>query len=212
MQMAPTFTAAQKGKTPEVTGAPAKALPSLGPSQLGGLYPQWLTNIVMVKKANGKWRMCEDFRTLNQACLKDTYPLPRTDTMVDRPFGYEIMSFLDAFSGYHQIRMTKKNEEKTVFITNFGTYCYNVMPFGLKNAGTTYQRMIDVVFREKRGRNLEAYVDDVLVKSKNLEGHLDDLRETHDTLLRFNLKLNPAKCTFGPASGKFLGYLVSARG
>ncbi|PKA53753.1 RNA-directed DNA polymerase like [Apostasia shenzhenica] len=166
----------------------------------------------MVKKANGKWRMCVDFRTLNQACLKDTYPLPRINTMVDRTFRYEIMSFLDAFSGYHQIRMAKEDEEKTAFITDFGTYCYNVMPFGLKNDHATYQRMIDAVFRDQRGRNLEAYIDDILVKSKNLEGHLGDLRETLDTLRRFNLKLNPVKCTFSAASGKFLGYLFSARG
>ncbi|PKA55346.1 RNA-directed DNA polymerase like [Apostasia shenzhenica] len=174
-------------------------------------YPQWLTNVVMVKKTNGKWRMYVDFRTLNQACSKDTYPLSRIDTMVDRTSGYEVMSFLDAFSEYHQIRMAKE-DEKTAFITDFGTYCYNVMPFGLKNAGATYQRMIDAVFRNQRGRNLEAYVDNILVKSKTLEGHLADLRETLDTLRKLNLKLNPAKCTFGAASGKFLGYLVSARG
>ncbi|PKA55286.1 RNA-directed DNA polymerase like [Apostasia shenzhenica] len=92
------------------------------------------------------------------------------------------MSFLDAFSGYHQIRMAKEDEEKTAFITDFGTYCYNVMSFGLKNAGATYQRMIDAVFKDQRGRNLEAYVDDILVKSKTLEEHFNDLRETLDTL------------------------------
>ncbi|PKA54419.1 RNA-directed DNA polymerase like [Apostasia shenzhenica] len=166
----------------------------------------------MVKKANGKWRMCVDFRTLNQACPKDTYPLPRIDTIVDHTIGYKVMSFLDAFSGYHQIWMAKEDEEKTAFITDYGTYCYRVMPFGLKNAGATYQRMIDIVFKNQRGRNLKAYVDDILVKSKTLTEHLGDLRETLDTLRRYNLKLNPAKCTFGAASRKFLGYLVSVRG
>ncbi|PKA49398.1 RNA-directed DNA polymerase like [Apostasia shenzhenica] len=156
--------------------------------------------------------MCVDFRTLNQACPKDTYPLPRIDTMVDRTFGYEVMSFLVAFSGYHQIRMAKEDEEKIAFITDFDTYCYNVMPFGLKNAGATSRHMIDAVFKDQRGKNLEAYVDDILVKSKTLEGHLNDLRETLDTLRKFSLKLNPTKCTFGAASEKFLGYLVSARG
>ncbi|PKA53182.1 RNA-directed DNA polymerase like [Apostasia shenzhenica] len=131
-------------------------------------YPQWLTNVVMVKKANGKWRMCIDFRTLNQVCPKDTYPLPRIDTMVDRTVGYEVMSFLDAFSEYHQIWMAKEDEEKTAFITDYGTYCYKVMPFGLKNVGATYQRMIDATFKGQRGRNLEAYVDDILVKRKTL--------------------------------------------
>ncbi|PKA56162.1 RNA-directed DNA polymerase like [Apostasia shenzhenica] len=156
--------------------------------------------------------MCVDFRSLNQACPKDTYPLPRIDTMVDRTVGYEVMSFLDAFSGYHQIWMAEGDEEKTAFITDCRTYYYRVMPFGLKNVGATYQRMIDAVFKNQRGRNLEAYVDDILVKSKTLTEHLRDLRETLDTLRRYNLKLNPAKCTFGAASGKVLGYLVSVRG
>ncbi|PKA59835.1 RNA-directed DNA polymerase like [Apostasia shenzhenica] len=166
----------------------------------------------MVKKANEKWRMCVDFRTLNQACPKDTYPLLHIDTMVDRTFGYEVMSFMDAFSEYHQIQMAKEDEEKTAFTIDFGTYCYNVMPFGLKNVDATYQRMIDAVFKDQRRRNLETYVDDILVKSKTLEGHLGDLRETLDTLRRFNLKLNPTKSTFGAALEKFLGYLVSTRG
>ncbi|PKA50446.1 RNA-directed DNA polymerase like [Apostasia shenzhenica] len=156
--------------------------------------------------------MCVEFRSLNQACPKDTYPLPRIDAMVDRTVGYEVMSFLDAFSGYHQIWMAKGDEEKTAFITDYGTYCYRVMPFGLKNADATYQRMIDTVFKNQRGRNLEAYVDDVLVKSRSLAEHLGDLQETLNTLRRYNLKLNPTKYTFGAASGKFLGYLVSVRG
>ncbi|PKA49228.1 RNA-directed DNA polymerase like [Apostasia shenzhenica] len=92
------------------------------------------------------------------------------------------MSFLDTFSGYHQIRMAKEDEEKTTFITDYNIYCYNVMPFGLKNAGATYQRMIDAVFKDQRERNLEAYVDDILIKSKNMEEHLNDFRETLDTL------------------------------
>ncbi|PKA50440.1 RNA-directed DNA polymerase like [Apostasia shenzhenica] len=175
-------------------------------------YPQWLTNVVMIKKANRKWRMCVDFQTLNKACSKDTYPLSRIDAIVDRTFGYEVMSFLDAFSGYHQIRMAKEDEEKTTFIIDFGAYYYNVMPFGLKNVDATYQCMIDVVFKGQRGRNLEAYVDDILVKSKSMKEHLAELKEMIDTLHRFNLKLNPNKCTFGAVSGKFLSYLISARG
>ncbi|PKA62612.1 RNA-directed DNA polymerase like [Apostasia shenzhenica] len=158
-------------------------------------YPQWLTNVVIVKKASEKMRMYVDFQTLNRACPKDTYPLPRIDAMVDRTFEYEVMSFLDAFSGYHQIRMVKEDEEKIAFITDFGTYCYNVMPFGLKNAGATYQHVNGL-----RGRNLEAYVDDILVKSKSMKEHLVDLKETLNTLRSFNLKLNPAKCTFGATS------------
>ncbi|PKA55873.1 hypothetical protein AXF42_Ash018780 [Apostasia shenzhenica] len=108
--------------------------------------------------------------------------------------------------------MVKEDEEKTALSTDFGTYCYNIMPFGLKNAGATYQRMIDAVLKGQMGRNLKAYVDDILVKSRSMDEHLADLRETFDTLRKFNLKLNPAKCTFGAASGKFLSYLISIRG
>ena len=93
----------------------------------------------MVKKANGKWRMCIDFKKLNKACPKDSYPLPRIDQLVDATSGHELLTVMDAFSGYNQIRMAPEDEEKTAFITNRGLYCYRVIPFGLKNAGATYQ-------------------------------------------------------------------------
>ncbi|KAK8940807.1 hypothetical protein KSP39_PZI010809 [Platanthera zijinensis] len=127
-------------------------------------YPEWVSNVVMVKKPGEKWRMCVDFTRLNKACPKDFYPLPRIDLLVDSVVGYPFMSFLDAFSGYHQIRMHKPDIPCTSFITNNGCYCYLVMPFGLKNAGATYQRMMDQVFKEQKSRNLE-------VKGKFL-GHL----------------------------------------
>ena len=101
-------------------------------------YPDWLANVVMVKKPNGKWRMCIDFTNLNRACPKDSYPLPRIDTMVDSTARHELLSFMDAFSGYNQIRMKEEDQEKTSFITNQGLFCYKVMPFRLKNAGATY--------------------------------------------------------------------------
>ncbi|PKA49462.1 RNA-directed DNA polymerase like [Apostasia shenzhenica] len=122
-----------------------------------------------------------------------------------------MMSFVDAFSGYHQIRMAKDDEEHTSFITDQGTFCYKVTPFGLKNAGATYQRMIDTVFKNQRGRNIEAYVDDVLIKSKCVNQHIEDLRETLDTCRTYNIKLNPLKSIFGSSYGKFLGHMVSAR-
>ncbi|KAK8956542.1 hypothetical protein KSP39_PZI001118 [Platanthera zijinensis] len=138
-------------------------------------YPEWVSNVVMVKKPGGKWRMCVDFTRLNKACPKDFYPLPRIDLLVDSAVGYPFMSFLDAFSGYHQIRMHKPDIPCTSFITNDGCYCYLVMPFGLKNAGATYQRMMDQVFKEQKSRNLEVYVDDLLIKSRSLPQHLVDL-------------------------------------
>ena len=101
-------------------------------------YLDWLANVVMVKKANGKWRMYVDFTDLNRACPKDSYPLLRIDTLVDSTARHELLSFMDAFSGYNKIRMEEANKEKTSFVTSQGLFCYKVMPFGLKNAGATY--------------------------------------------------------------------------
>ena len=138
-------------------------------------YPDCLANVVMVKKANGKWRKCVDFTNLNKACPKDSYPLPRIDYLVDSTASYRLLSFMDAFSGYNQIRMDEADQEKTSFVTNQGLFCYKVMPFGLKNAEATYQRLVNHMFCPQIGRNVEVYVDDMLVKSQDEEIHLDDL-------------------------------------
>ena len=119
---------------------------------------------------------------------------------------------MDAFSSYNQIRMDEIDQEKTSFITSQCLFCYKVMPFGLKNVGATYQRLVNQMFHPQIGRNVEVYVDDMLVKSLDEEKHLDDLQETFDTLRRYNMKLNPSKCAFGVSSGKFLGFMVSYRG
>uniref|UniRef100_A0A2N9IPQ6 Uncharacterized protein n=1 Tax=Fagus sylvatica TaxID=28930 RepID=A0A2N9IPQ6_FAGSY len=175
-------------------------------------YPDWLANVVMVKKSTGKWRMCVDFTDLNKACPKDSFPLPRIDQLVDSTAGHKLLTFMDAFSGYNQIVMDESDQEKTSFITSRGLFCYKVMPFGLKNAGATYQRLMNRMFHDQIGRNVEVYVDDMLVKSKEEDGHLDDLRETFQTLRKYQMKLNPSKCAFGVYSGKFLGFMVSQRG
>uniref|UniRef100_A0A2N9F6A1 Uncharacterized protein n=1 Tax=Fagus sylvatica TaxID=28930 RepID=A0A2N9F6A1_FAGSY len=175
-------------------------------------YPDWLANVVMVKKSTGKWRMCVDFTDLNKACPKDSFPLPRIDQLVDSTAGHKLLTFMDAFSGYNQIVMDESDQEKTSFITSRGLFCYKVMPFGLKNAGATYQRLMNRMFHDQIGRNVEVYVDDMLVKSKEEDVHLDDLRETFQTLRKYQMKLNPSKCAFGVYSGKFLGFMVSQRG
>ena len=100
-------------------------------------YPDWLANVVMVKKNNGKWRICIDFTVLNKACPKDSFPLPRIDQLVDSLAGHKLLSFMDAFSRYNWILMDEEDREKIVFITSQGLYYYKVMPFGLKNAGAT---------------------------------------------------------------------------
>jgi hypothetical protein len=174
-------------------------------------YPEWLANTVMVKKANGKWRMCIDFTDLNKACPKDEFPLPRIDSLVDAAASSELMSLLDCYSGYHQIWM-KEDEPKTSFITPSGTYCYLRMPEGLKNAGGSFSRMTAKVLHSQIGRNVLTYVDDIIVKSTKQENHIADLQETFANFRQAGLKSNPEKCVFGVKKGKFLGCLVSTKG
>jgi hypothetical protein len=153
-----------------------------------------------------------DFTSLNKACPKDPYPLPRIDQIVDSTAGCDLLCFLDAFSGYHQIKMAKEDEEKTAFITPCGVYCYVCMPFGLKNAGATFQRLMRKALGAQMGRNAEAYVDDIIVKTRESHTFIEDLEETFVNLRKVNIKLNPAKCAFSVPSGKLLGFLVSHRG
>ena len=121
--------------------------------------------MVMVKKANGKWRMCVDFTDLNRACSKDSYPLLQIDNLVDSTTRHELLSFMDVFSGYNQIRMEETNQEKTSFVTSQGLFFFRVMPFGLKNARVTYSRLRNKMFAHQIGRNVQVYIDDMLVKS-----------------------------------------------
>ncbi|GJY13758.1 reverse transcriptase domain-containing protein [Tanacetum coccineum] len=175
-------------------------------------YHSWLSNPVMVKKHDGTWRMCVDFKDLNNACPKDCYPLPEIDWKVESLCGYPFKCFLDAYKGYHQIKMAKEDEEKTTFITSQGIFCYSKMSFGLKNVGSTYQRLVDKAFQKQIGRNLEVYVDDLVIKSRTEEEIIRDIAETFKTLRQINMKLNPKKCTFGMQEGMFLGYKVSTNG
>lgn len=142
-------------------------------------FPTWL---VLVPKSTGKWMMCVDFRDLNKACNKDCYRLPRIDQLVDSTSGYELLCFLDAYQGYHQIPLAREDRDKVSFITSGGTFCYVVMPFGLKNAGATYQRLIDKIFAKQVGRNVEVYVDDILIKSREKSTFVSDLKK-HSQLL-----------------------------
>ncbi|GKC13316.1 reverse transcriptase domain-containing protein [Tanacetum coccineum] len=175
-------------------------------------YHSWLSNPVMVKKHDNSCRMCVDFNDLNKACPKDGYPLPEIDSKVESHCGYPFKCFLDAYKGYHQIKMAKEDEEKTAFITSQGIFCYSKMPFGLKNAGATYQRLVDKAFQKQIGRNLEAYVDDLVIKSCTEQEIIRDVEETFRTLRKINMKLNPKKCTFGMKEGVFLGYKVNSDG
>ncbi|CAJ2655614.1 unnamed protein product [Trifolium pratense] len=175
-------------------------------------YTTWLSNVVLVKKSNGKWRMCCDYTDLNRACPKDSYPLPCIDRLVDNSSGFKLLSFMDAYSGYNQIPMAVADREKTAFMTESGNYYYNVMPFGLKNAGATYQRMMNKVFRGQIGDMLELYMDDMIVKSPEELDHVVHLRKVFEQAKKYNMRFNPEKCTFGVRAGKFLGFYLTERG
>jgi hypothetical protein len=175
-------------------------------------YPKWLANTVMVKKANGKWRMCIDFTDLNKAYPKDEFPLPRIDSLIYAVDTSKIMSLLDYYSGYHQIWMKKEDEPKTSFITPSGTYCYLRMPEGLKNARGSFSRMTSKVLCTQIGRNVLTYVNDTIVKSTKQENHIADLQETFANFRKTGLKLNLEKCVFGVKKGKFLECLVLTKG
>ena len=131
--------------------------------------------------------------------------MPKIDQLVDATVGHPRMSFLDAFQGYHQIPLALDNQEKTTFVTPIRNYHYKVMSFDLKNAGSIYQRMMTRMFESQLGKNIEIYIDDMVVKSKMVSEHLGDLQAIFEILRKYKLRLNASKCSFNVGSGKFLG-------
>jgi hypothetical protein len=177
------------------------------------LHPEWLANHVLVLKRNKvDWRMCVDYTDLNKHCPKDPFGLPRIDQVVDSTAGCSMLSFLDCYSGYHQIILAKEDEEKTAFIAPFGAFCYISMSFGLKNARATSQRAIQTCLADHWGKRVEAYVDDVVIKTENSENFIEDLQLVFNSLRRYRWKLSLEKCVFGVPAGKLLGFIVSHRG
>ena len=148
--------------------------------------------------------VCVDFTNLNKACPKDPFPIPRIDQLVDATVGHPRMSFLDDFQGYHQIPLALDDQEKTDFVTPTRNYHYKVMPYGLKNTGSTYQRMMTKMFKPQWGRSIEVYVDVMVVKSKVVSEHVGDLINIFGILRKHKLRLNASKCSFGVGLGKFL--------
>ena len=150
-------------------------------------YPEWLTNVVLVPKKDGKVRMCVDFQDLNKANPKDDFPLPYIDNLIDNTTGHALLSFMDGFLGYNQIKMAPEDMEKNSFITLWGTYCYKVMPFGLKNASATYQRAATTLLHDLIHK--EVYVDNMIMKSKDREGHMLALRKFFERIWFYKLRL-----------------------
>ena len=169
---------------------------------------EWIANVVPVPKKDGKVRMCVDIRDLNKACLKDDFPLLHINVFVDNRVGN---AFMDGFSGYNQIKMASKHMTKTIYTTKWGIYYYTVMPFGLKNVGATYQRMVTALLHDMMRNKVEVYVNDMIVKSKDRKSHTINLRNFFERIKEYRLKLNPQKFTFRVTAGKLLGFLVRDR-
>jgi len=175
-------------------------------------YSDWVANIVPVPKKDRKVRTCVDYRDLNWASPKDNFPLPHIDTLVNNTATNRFFSFMDEFSSYNQIKMSKEDKSKTAFTTHWGTYAYDFMPFGLKNASTTYQRVMVTLFHDMMHKEIEVYVDDMIAKSCTANDHLVDLRKLFKHLIKYRLRLNSNKCVFRASSGKLLSFIVKQRG
>nr|XP_025678020.1 uncharacterized protein LOC112777850 [Arachis hypogaea] len=184
------------------------------PADMPGINPDLMSHRLAVDPkakpiAQRRRKMSPDRAT---ELVRRTPSLPNIDGLVDAASGHRYLSFMDAYSGYNQIPMHRLDEEKTAFITPDGTYCYTVMPFGLKNAGATYQRLVNKIFRDLSGNKLEVYIDDMLAKTESGEQLTDDLKVIMNTLRKHQMRLNPAKCAFGMEAGKFLGFMITQRG
>jgi hypothetical protein len=176
-------------------------------------HPEWLANPVLVHKKNTtEWRMCVDYTDLNKHCPKDPFRFLRIDQIIDSTAGCDLLCFLNCYSGYHQIAIKEEDQEKTAFITPFGAYYYTTMSFGLKNADAAYQRAIQACFKRQHNKNVKAYVDDVVVKTRNSNTLIADIEETFASLREYRWKLNPNKCVFSVPSRKLLGFIIGHRG
>ena len=167
---------------------------------------------MVVPKKNGKWRECVDYSNLNDVCPKDTFPLPRVNQIIDATADHQLLSFPDAYFGYNKIPIYPLDSANIAFITPIGMSCYNVMPFGLKNVGATYQRMMSCIFEPLLGRTMEAYIDDMLVKLKSREDHITHLQDAFWLMRLHRLWLNLDKCAFRVGFGNFIRFLISQRG
>jgi hypothetical protein len=156
--------------------------------------------------------MCIDYTSLNKACPKDPYPLLRIDQIVDSTSGCDLLSFLDAYSSFHQIQMSREDRKHTAFVIVDGLYCYVVMPYGLKNVLPTFVRAMSKTFGDLIRDRIEIYIDDIVVKTKRGSTLVEDLTLVFDKLRATHTKLNPDKCIFGVSTGKLLGFLVTHLG
>jgi hypothetical protein len=175
-------------------------------------YSEWVANLVSIRKKNGEIRLCVDFKNLNMCSLKDNYPLPKMDYILQRVIGAKRISMLDGYSGYNQILVMEEDKKKTAFTTPWGTFMYEKMPFGFMNAGTTFQRAMDIAFIGEKDRFVVIYLDDITIFSASNEEHFHHLKQTFEKCRRYGISLNPKKSHFAMEEGKILGHIVSPEG
>lgn len=175
-------------------------------------FSKWVANLVPVRKKSGEFRVCVDFRNLNKVSLKDNYPLPKMDHILQKVVGSQKMSMLDGFSGYNQIMVHPDDQEKTTFTTPWGTFMYAKMPFGLMNAGETFQRDMHIEFAYEKDKFIVIYLDNIIVYSATDEEHIKHLRRAFEKCIKFGISLNPKKSNFAMEEGKLLGHIISKEG
>jgi hypothetical protein len=172
-------------------------------------FSKWVSNLVPTRKKTSEIRLCIDFRNLNKVSLKDNYPLPKMDHILQKVVGSSRISLLYGFSGYNQVLVHPEDQEKTTFTTPWGTFMYVKMPFGLMNVGDTFQRAMDIAFVGETGRFIVFYLDDVTIYSKYDEEHLLHLKRVFEKCKKFGISLNPKKILFGLEEGILLGHIIS---
>ncbi|CAA0837817.1 Uncharacterized mitochondrial protein AtMg00850, partial [Striga hermonthica] len=168
--------------------------------------------VLLAKKNDGTWRFCTDYRALNAATIKDRFPIPSVDDMLDELAGSRYFSKLDLRAGYHQIRLHKADIPKTTFCMHQGHYEYMVMPFGLCNAPSTFQFAMNSIFKEYLRKFILVFFDDILMYSKSWAEHLEHLRVVFEVLEANSFHIKPSKCSFRQEMVEYLGHLISYDG
>jgi hypothetical protein len=175
-------------------------------------YSDWVANLVSVRKKSGEIHLCVDFRNLNRCSLKNNYPMPKMDHILQRIVGAHRISMLDGYSGYNQIEVLEEDKEKTVFTTRWGTFMYDKMPFGLMNAGATFQSTMDISFVGEKYKFMVIYLDDITIFSKSDDKHIQHLEKIFQKCRRYGISFNPKKSHFSMLEGKLLSHIISVGG
>ena len=175
-------------------------------------FSKWVANLVPIRKKNGEIWLCMYFRNLNKVSLKDNYPLPKMDQILQRVVGSERISTMDGFSGYNQVKVLPEDQEKTTFATPWGTFMYAKMPFRLMNAGETFQRAMDIAFADKRDKFVVIYMDEITVHFRWAKYHIKHLERVFIKCRKYGISLNRRKSNFALEEGKLLGHIISKEG